>query len=72
VGVDSVLGVDIPGHKSSDLTGKKDSLHALMLERENSEKGFPYLLITQKLGRAVLVKTAQESENADHRDTRLL
>jgi hypothetical protein len=31
VGVDSVLGVDIPGHKASDLKGKKDSLHALCL-----------------------------------------
>jgi hypothetical protein len=56
VGVDSVLGVDIPGHKASDLKGKKDSLHAFMLERESSEKGFPYLLSAQKLVRAVLVK----------------
>jgi hypothetical protein len=31
VGVDSFLGVDIPGHKTSDLTGKKDSLHTLVL-----------------------------------------
>ena len=30
VGVDSVLGVAIPGHKASDLTTKKDSLHALV------------------------------------------
>ena len=36
VGVDSVLGIAIPGHKASDLTGKKDSLHALVLERESS------------------------------------
>jgi hypothetical protein len=56
VGVDSVLGIAIPGHKASDLTGKKDSLHALVLERESSEKSFPYLLSAQKLGRAVLVK----------------
>jgi hypothetical protein len=56
VGVDSVLGVAIPVHEASDLTGKKDSLHALVLERESSEKSFPYLLIAQKLGRAVLVK----------------
>jgi hypothetical protein len=27
-----------------------------MLERESSEKGFPYLLSAQKVGRAVLVK----------------
>jgi hypothetical protein len=38
VGVDSVLGVTFLGHKASDLTGKKDSLHALVLERESSEK----------------------------------
>jgi hypothetical protein len=56
VGVNSVLGVSIPGHEASDLTGKKDSLQALMLERESIEKGFPYLLSAQKLGRAVLVK----------------
>ena len=43
-GVDSVLGVAIPGHKASDLTGKEDSLHVLVLERESSEKSFPYLL----------------------------
>jgi hypothetical protein len=36
--------------------GKKDSLHALVLEGERSEKSFPYLLSAQKLGRAVLVK----------------
>jgi hypothetical protein len=56
VGVDSVLGVAIPGHKVSYLTGKEDSLHALVLERESSQKTFPYLLSAQKLGRAVLVK----------------
>ena len=38
VGVNSVLGVSIPGHEVSDLTGKEDSLHALVLEGEN---GFP-------------------------------
>jgi hypothetical protein len=51
VGVDSVLGVAIPGHKASDLTGKKDSLHVPVLERESSEKSFPYLLSAQKLVR---------------------
>jgi hypothetical protein len=58
VGVESVLGIAIPGHKASDLTGKKDSLHALVLEGESCEKSFPYsyLLIAQKLGRPVLVK----------------
>ena len=47
VGVDSVLGAAIPGYKESDLTGKKDSLHALVLERESSEKSFPHLLTAQ-------------------------
>ena len=55
-GVDSVFGVAIQGHKAADLTGKKDSLHTLALERESSEKSFPYLLSAQKLGKAVLVK----------------
>jgi hypothetical protein len=48
VGVDSVLGIAIPGHKASDLTGKEDSLHTLMHERESSEKGFPHLLSSHK------------------------
>jgi hypothetical protein len=56
VGVNSVLGVAIPGHEASNLTGKEDSLHALMLEGESGQKSFPHLLSTQKLGRAVLVK----------------
>jgi hypothetical protein len=55
VGVNSVLGVAIPGNEASDLTGKEDSLHALVLVGE-SQKSFPYLLSAQKLGRAVLVK----------------
>jgi hypothetical protein len=65
VGVNNVLGVAIPGHEASDLTVKEDSLHTLVLEGESCQKSFPYLLIAQKLGRAVLVK------NGDHRDTRL-
>jgi hypothetical protein len=56
VGFNSVLGVSIPGHEASDLTGKEDSLHVIVLEGERGEKSFPYLLSTQKLGRAVLVK----------------
>jgi hypothetical protein len=38
VGVNSVLGVAIPGHEASNLTGKEDSLHALMLEGERRVK----------------------------------
>jgi hypothetical protein len=59
VGVDIILGVAVPCHKASNLAGKKDGLHALVPERENIEnieKGFPYLLSAQKLGRAVFVK----------------
>jgi hypothetical protein len=56
VGVNNVLGVAIPGHEASDLTVKEDSLHTLVLEGESCQKSFPYLLIAQKLGRAVLVK----------------
>jgi hypothetical protein len=56
VGVNSVLGVAIPGHEASNLTGKEDSLHVLMLEGESGQKSFPHLLSAQKLGRAVLVK----------------
>jgi hypothetical protein len=56
VGVNGVLGVAIPGHEASYLTGKEDSLHALVLQGENGQKSFPYPLTTQKLGRAVLVK----------------
>jgi hypothetical protein len=48
VGVNIVLGVFILGHESSDLTGKKDSLHVLVLEGENCKKSFPYLLIEQR------------------------
>jgi hypothetical protein len=56
VGVNRVLGVAIPGHESSDLTGKEDSLHTLVLEGESCQKSFPYLQSSQELGRAVLVK----------------
>jgi hypothetical protein len=60
---------------ASDLTGKKDSLHALVLERECSEKSFPYLLSAQDFGDKCWAgpcwsKTAWASENSDHRDTR--
>jgi hypothetical protein len=54
--VDSTLGVSIPGHHAGDFAGEQNSLHALVLKRESSEKGFPYLLGTQLLGRAVGVE----------------
>jgi hypothetical protein len=54
--VDSALGVSIPAHHAGDFAGKQNSLHALVVKRENSEKCFPYLLGTQLLGRAVGVE----------------
>jgi hypothetical protein len=54
VGVNSVLGVTIPGHETSDLSGNEDSLHTLVLEGERGQKSFPYH--RTKLGRAVFVK----------------
>ena len=54
--VDSALGVSVPAHHAGDFAGKQNSLHALVVKRESSEKGFPYLLGTQLLGRAVGVE----------------
>ncbi len=39
-----------------DFEGKQNSLHALVVERESSQEGFPYLLGTQRLGGAVVVE----------------
>jgi hypothetical protein len=54
--VDSALGVSIPSHHAGDFAGEQNSLHTLVVKRESSEKGFPYLLGTQLLGRAVGVE----------------
>jgi hypothetical protein len=54
--VDSTLGVSIPAHHAGDFAGEQNSLHTLVVKRENSEKGFPYLLGTQLLGRSVGVE----------------
>jgi hypothetical protein len=54
--VDIFLGVAVPCHEASNPASKKDSWHAFVLEKESGEKGFPYLLSAQKLGRAVVVK----------------
>jgi hypothetical protein len=42
--VDSALGVSIQSHHAGDFAGEQNSLHALVVKRESSEKGFPYLL----------------------------
>ena len=54
--VDGALGVAIPAHHAGDFAGEQNSLHALVVKRESSEKGFPYLLGTQLLGRAMGVE----------------
>jgi hypothetical protein len=54
--VDIALGVSIPSHHAGDFAGEQNSLHAFVVKRESSEKGFPYLLGTQLLGRAVGVE----------------
>jgi hypothetical protein len=54
--VDSALGVSIPAHHAGNFAGEQNSLHALVVKRESSEKGFPYLLVTHLLVRAVGVE----------------
>jgi hypothetical protein len=54
--VDNALGVSIPAHHAGDFAGEQNSLHALVVKRESSEKGFPYLLGAQLLSRAVGVE----------------
>jgi len=54
--VDSALGVSIPWHHAGNFAGEQNSLHTLVVKREISEKGFPYLLGTHLLGRAVGVE----------------
>jgi hypothetical protein len=54
--VDITLGVSIPLHHAGDFAGEQNSLHKLVVNRESSEKGFPYLLGTQLLGRALGVE----------------
>jgi hypothetical protein len=54
--VDNALGVSIPVHHAGNFTSEQNSLHAPVVKRESSKKGFPYLLGTQLLGRAVGVE----------------
>jgi hypothetical protein len=46
VKINSPRGVSIPTHHASKFTSKQSSLHALVVERESSKKGFPDLLCT--------------------------
>jgi hypothetical protein len=43
--VDSALGVSIPAHHAGDFAGEQNSLHALVVKRESSEKGFPEIML---------------------------
>ena len=54
--VDSALGVSIPWHHAGNFAGEQNSLPTLVVKLEISEKGFPYLLGTHLLGRAVGVE----------------
>jgi len=54
--VDSALGVAIPAYHAGDFAGEQNSLHVFVVKREKSKKGFPYLLGTQLLNRAVGVE----------------
>ena len=45
--VDGALRVSIPAYHAGDFTGEQNSLHAIVVKRESSEKGFPYLLGAQ-------------------------
>jgi hypothetical protein len=56
VKVDSPRRVSIPQHHASKFTSKQRSLHAFVVERESSEKGFPDLLCTTGLRGSVLLE----------------
>jgi hypothetical protein len=56
VKINSPCGVSIPPHHASKFTSKKSSLHALVVKRESSKKGFPDLLCTTWLRGIVLLE----------------
>jgi hypothetical protein len=56
VKINSPRGVSIPAHHASKFTSKQSSLHALVVKRESSKKGFPDLLCTTLLRGVVLLK----------------
>ena len=59
VAIDVGLRVAVPGHEAATFASKQDSLHALMVERERSEKSVPYLL------RAKFFSSSVVRENSD-------
>jgi hypothetical protein len=56
VKVNSPRSVSIPPHHASKFTSKQRSLHAFVVERESSKKGFPDLLCTTGLRGSVLLE----------------
>jgi hypothetical protein len=56
VKINSPRSVSIPPHHTSKFTSKQSSLHALVVKRESSKKGFPDLLCTACLRGIVLLK----------------
>ena len=56
VKINSPRGVSIPPHHASKFTSKQSSLHALVVKRESSKKGFPDLLCTAWLRGIVLLE----------------
>jgi hypothetical protein len=56
VKINSPRGVSIPPHHASKFTSKQSSLHALVVKRESSKKGFPDLLCTSWLRGIVLLE----------------
>ena len=56
VKINSPCGVSIPSHHASKFTSRQSSLHALVVKRESSKKGFPDLLCTAWLRGIVLLE----------------
>jgi len=56
VKINSPRSVTIPPHHASKFTSKQSSLHALVVKRESSKKGFPDLLCTAWLRGIVLLE----------------
>jgi hypothetical protein len=59
VKINSPRSVSIPPHHVSKFTSKQSSLHALVVKRESSKKGFPDLLCTAWLRGIVLLKNLE-------------
>jgi hypothetical protein len=67
--VDISLGFAVPFHHAGDFTGKQNSLHAIVVKREFSEKGLPDLLSAQRLG---LVGVCENLQGVGERSPKIL